>query len=91
MSKKNEDIVDMIIHRISLKYNIRSVIIREIVESQFKLAYEVIRGLDFENKSVEEIKNLRTNFYFKYLGKLYITPESTYKRVNNELDKFKKK
>lgn len=89
-TKRDDDIVNMIIHRISLKYGIQSHIIREIVETQFKFTYEHIKDLNFEDKSVEEIKQMKTNFYYKYIGKLYITPESTYKRVNKELNIKKK-
>lgn len=79
MTKADEIKVNRLIHSIGLKYNLTDSEVKEIVESQFKFAYEEIRKLDFEN---EDIENLKTNFLFKYLGKLYID-KKTIKNIKN--------
>ena len=70
MSKEiNEKKVKDLIHSIGLKNNLTDEQVKNIVESQFRFTYETIRSLDLTEKQIEEIK---TNFIYKYLGKLYI-------------------
>lgn len=69
MNKSDEQKVSDLIHRIGLKNNLRDSEVREMIESQFRFTYETIRSLDLTEKQIEEIK---TNFIYKYLGKLYI-------------------
>lgn len=64
-----------IIHTIGLNNNLRDEEVREMVESQFRFMYETIRGMDLDNMTPEEIDKLKTNFFFKYLGKVYTTGE----------------
>lgn len=74
MNNSDEEKVNKLIHSIGLKYNLRDSEVREIIESQFRFAYEKIKELDFKDKSDEDIKLMKTNFYFKYIGKLYVVP-----------------
>ena len=69
MSKSDEQKVNDLIHSIGLKNNLRDLEVRQIIESQFRFTYDTIRSLDLTEKQIEEIK---TNFIYKYLGKLYI-------------------
>lgn len=69
MNKSDEQKVNDLIHCIGLKNNLRDSEVKEIIESQFRFTYETIRNLDLTEKQIEEIK---TNFIYKYLGKLYI-------------------
>ena len=69
MTKSDEQKVNALIHSIGLNNNLRDCEVKEIIESQFRFTYDKIRSLDLKEKSIEEIK---TNFIYKYLGKLYI-------------------
>ena len=82
MNKADEDKINKLIHRLGLKYNLRDIEIKEIIESQFKFAYEKIIALDLDIKK-EELENLKTTFYFKYLGKLFIN-EHTFKEKKKD-------
>lgn len=66
--------VNKIIHSIGLKYNLRDSEVRAIVESQFRFAYEKIQSSTFDEMNDEELEQVKTNFLFKYLGKLYTSP-----------------
>jgi len=70
----NKKVKDLI-HSIGLMNNLVDKDVKEIVESQFRFAYKTIRELNFEGLTDEEIDNLRTNFYFKYIGKIYTDSE----------------
>ena len=63
------------IHSLGLKNNLTDKQINEIVESQFRFAYEKIRELNFKDMTPEEIDNTKTNFYFKFIGKIYTSSE----------------
>jgi hypothetical protein len=58
--------VKNLIHSIGLKYNLRDIEVLEIIESQFRFAQEEIKNLDFKKEDI------KTNFIYKYIGKLYI-------------------
>lgn len=62
-------------HTIGLNNNLRDDEIREIVESQFRFTYEIIKKMDLDNLNKEDIDNLKTNFFYKYLGKIYTSGE----------------
>jgi len=70
----NKKVKDLI-HSIGLMNNLVDKDVKEIVESQFRFTYKTIRELNFEGLTDEEIDNLRTNFYFKYIGKIYTDSE----------------
>lgn len=80
MTKSDEIKVNKLIHKIGLKYNLRDSEVREIVESQFRFAYEQIRNLDIDG----DIDDMKTNFIFKYLGKLYIDKKQLKKKKDGK-------
>lgn len=75
MNKINEKKVNDIIHTVGLNNNLTDNQVREIIESQFRFTYKTIKGLELSNLTDEEIDNLRTNFYYKYIGKIYTNSE----------------
>lgn len=75
MNKINEKKVNDIIHTIGLNNNLTDSQVREIIESQFRFTYKTIRTLQLSGLTDEEIDNLKTNFYYKYIGKLYTNSE----------------
>lgn len=81
-------------HKIGLETRVRDDFIKEIIESQYKFTKETINELGFnETISKEEFKDIKTNFTFKYIGKLYTRYDlvaSLIKRKNNGRE-FKRK
>lgn len=71
MTELEHSKVNAAIHNIGLLNNLTDKQVKEIIEAQFRFTYEKIKSLQLEGLSDEEIDNLKTNFYFKYLGKLY--------------------
>jgi hypothetical protein len=64
-----------IIHTVGLNNNLMDSQIREIVESQFRFTYKTIKAMSLSTMTDEEIDELKTNFYYKYLGKVYTNSE----------------
>ena len=75
MDKIQEKKVNDIIHTIGLNNNLRDCEVKEMVESQFRFMYEKIREMSLDTMTAEEIDKLKTNFFFKYLGKVYTSVE----------------
>ena len=75
MDKIQEKKVNDIIHTIGLNNNLRDCEVREMVESQCRFMYEKIRHMSLDTMTAEEIDNSKTNFFFKYLGKVYRSGE----------------
>ncbi len=75
MNKIDEKKVKDLIHTIGLLNNMSDKDVKDVVESQFRFTCEVIKKLSFDNLTEEEINNLKTNFYFKYLGKLHTSSD----------------
>jgi len=91
MNKIDDKKIKDIIHSIGLANNLTDDEVRNIVESQFRFTYETIKNLSFSDLSEEEIDNLKTNFYFKYLGKLYTNSETIRRTIRkDEIIKQKK-
>jgi hypothetical protein len=83
MSKEiNEKKVKDLIHKIGLVNNLTDEQVKNIVESQFRFTYEIIKNISLDELSEEEIKELKKTFYFKYLGKLYTTEEIIKRKIN---------
>lgn len=76
MSKSDEEKIKQLIHRIGLKYNLRDDDVRKIFESQFRFTYDTIRELELKDLTEEELEELKTNFQYKYIGKLYINKQT---------------
>ena len=75
MDKIQEKKVNDIIHTIGLNNNLRDCEVKEMVESQFRFMYEKIREMSLDTMTTEEIDKLKTNLFFKYLGKVYTSGE----------------
>ena len=75
-----------LIHRIGLLNNLTDDQVKNIVESQFRFTYEIIKNMSLENLTDEDIDNLKKTFYYKYLGKLYTT-NNIIKRKTIKLNK----
>ena len=83
MSKEiNEKKVKDLIHKIGLVNNLTDEQVKNIVESQFRFTYEIIKNTPLDELSEEEINKLKKTFYFKYLGKLYTTEEIIKRKIN---------
>lgn len=80
MSKSADTVVSTIIHSIGLKNNLVDSRVKEIVEAQFRFAYEKMRKLDLTGVDQEEIEQMKTNIYFKYIGKLYVEADKVVTR-----------
>lgn len=89
MKQINNKKVADIIHTIGLNNNLRDEEVREIVEAQFRFTYERIKEMSLDTMSIEEINNLKTNFFYKYLGKVHTSGEIV-ERHRNVLIKKKK-
>lgn len=87
MDKIQEKKVNDIIHTIGLNNNLRDCEVKEIVESQFRFTYETIRKMSLDTMTVEEINELKTNFFYKYLGKVHTSGEI----VKRHRDKLQQK
>lgn len=88
MNKIDEKKINDIIHSIGLNNNIRDEEVREIIESQFRFTYETIKKMSLDTMTKEEINGLKTNFFYKYLGKVY-TSGDIVERHRNKLIKNK--
>jgi uncharacterized protein YpuA (DUF1002 family) len=68
----SDDKVKSLIHKIGLKYNLRDNIVNKIVNSPYRFTREIMTHLDFEKiKNEDDFKNLKTNFIYQYIGKIY--------------------
>ena len=85
MNKSDEKKVNDLIHSIGLKNNLRDSEVREIVESQFRFTQETIRGLKLTEENINDVK---TNFIFKYLGKLYFDKKQLKKKNEDGEEKL---
>jgi hypothetical protein len=75
MKKSDDEKIKQILHRVGLNNNLRDDDVRKIFESQFKFTYDTIRELELKEITEEELDNLKTNFQYKYIGKLFINKE----------------
>ncbi len=71
MTESDKIKIKKLIHTIGLNNNVVDDEVRLIIESQFRFTYEIIKNLNIKNLTEEEVLNLKTNFYYKYLGKLH--------------------
>ena len=91
--------VSALIHKIGLDYNMSDQQIKAIVDSPFLFTYLKIRELDLtEIDDIETLRETKTNFLYKALGKIFIS-EPLFKRrqkqkltgINLNLNKWKNK
>jgi hypothetical protein len=73
MDTRHKKLVKDLIHSLGLKYQLSDDIIREMVESPYLFSAEIMRTLDCSEITTEEqLEQIKTNFYYKGLGKLHI-------------------
>jgi len=75
MNKVDDKKIKDVIHSIGLNNYLVDSEIKKIVESQFRFTYEKIRSISIEGLTDEELEKLKTNFTYKYLGKIYTSPD----------------
>lgn len=62
-----------LIHKIGLKYNLPDEVIKELVNSPYLFTYGKVKELDLSKvASEEELEEIKTNFYYKGLGRLHV-------------------
>ncbi len=72
MYKPDNDKIKLLIHKIGLKHNLQDKVINSIVHSPYKFTRKVITDLSIDDSITEEQFNqLKTNFIYLYIGKLY--------------------
>jgi len=80
MNSIDEEKVRRLIHRIGLEFNLKDEDVKKVISSPYKFTREVITNLDLENiKTEEELKELKTNFIYQSIGKLYVN----FRMLNN--------
>ena len=84
-----------LIHSLGLEFNLQDDIVQKIVQAPFKFTRETISNLDVsDNMTEEEFDNLKTNFIYMHIGKLY-TNFSIYEKIkkqkSNLTEKWEKK
>lgn len=81
--------LEKLYHRIGLMHNLSKEEIKKIAESPYEFAKLRINELDFkEIKDEEQFNSIKTNFIFKYLGKIH-TNFRTIKGRKKQSDTFK--
>lgn len=82
--------LDKLYHRLSLKYNLSKKQIQEIVESPYLFTKETLADIDVNDiQSEEDADNIKTNFIYKYIGKLH-TNFKLINRRRKQSEAFKK-
>lgn len=70
--KRQEKKINELYHRLSLKYGLSKEEIKQIVESPYEFTKETLKDIDVNKiQSEEDADNTKTNFIYKYWGKLY--------------------
>lgn len=81
--------IDALYHKVGLMNNLSKTEVKEIVESVYEMAAKRINELELkEIDTEEEFDKTKTNFIFKYLGKLH-TNFKTIKGRKKQSDTFK--
>ena len=74
MDNIDDTAVKMLIHRVGLKFNLQDSIVNKIVNSPYKFTKHAIASMDTSSvESEEDFNKLKTNFIYKYIGKVYCT------------------
>jgi hypothetical protein len=74
MDNIDDTAVKMLIHRVGLKFNLQDSIVNKIVNSPYKFTKHTIVNMDVSSvESEEDFNELKTNFIYKYIGKVYCT------------------
>lgn len=83
MSNLDNAKIKKLIHSIGLNNNLSDSEVKKIVESQFEFTYNTIINIELEKSQEETLDDIKTNFIYKYLGKLH-----TNKDVINKYNKL---
>lgn len=79
---KDKKKVNALIHRLGLKYKLSDNLIREIVESPYKLMSETMGEFDIrELESEEDIDNIQSNFNLLAFCKIYIDKKLVRRKI----------
>lgn len=81
--------VKLLIHKLGLKYNLSDEDVKRIVESPYEFAHEVIKETDYDSIETEEdLANTKTNFLFKYIGRLFVDYKSIKRKIKRKKSKL---
>lgn len=87
MDNIDDTAIKLLIHRVGLKHHLVDSIVTKVVNSPYKFTRETIAALDIDSvESKEDFDNLKTNFLYKYIGKLY----SSHTAICNHRSRSKK-
>jgi hypothetical protein len=87
MDNIDDTAIKLLIHRVGLKHHLVDSIINKVVNSPYKFTKETIAALDIDKvKSKEDFNDLKTNFLYKYIGKLH----SSHAAICNHRSRSKK-
>jgi hypothetical protein len=76
--------IKKLIHSLGLEFGLQDDIIQKIVQSPFKFTRETISNLDVkDNMTEEEFNELKTNFIYMHIGKLY-TNFNVYNKIKKQ-------
>lgn len=94
MTKRNRKLRS-VIHNIIKEHKINDEQFNEIVNSPYAFTKDTIEKLDLKEINEEEFNKLKTNFIYKFIGKVYTdykTVKSTQSRVSTflKMNKWKK-
>ena len=91
MNKIESDKIKILIHKLGLEFNLKDDDIRKIVSSPYKFTRETISNLEIKDiETEEEFNNIKTNFTYPYIGKLY-TSFKICEKIKKQKDNLKKK
>lgn len=91
MSKDTSEVhLEKLYHRLSLKYNLPKTEIKEIIGSPYLFTKETLADIDVNTIQSEDDADItKTNFIYKYIGKLY-TSFKLIDRRRKQSEAFKK-
>lgn len=68
------------IKELAKQHKIPESVVQKVWESQFRMIRDVTKHIDLKNISEEELNNIKTNFNWKYIGKLIVKYASIKKK-----------
>lgn len=77
MDNIDDTAIKLLMHKIGLKNHLVDDVIAKIVNSPYKFTRQTIAELNIDNvNSKEDFNDLKTNFLYKYIGKVYTSYET---------------
>lgn len=84
--KVEDQRIKKLIHSLGLEFGLQDDVVRKIVQAPFKFTRETISNLDFKSEMTEEeFNNLKINFIYRHIGKLY-TNFRIYEKIRKQKD-----